>query len=185
MRVQAEFLPSPSASGDADQRPTSGKQPAEDKSSGNSRRKRRWDGASNWSSSDEDGGGRTRDTATSVAATAASENPEPEEARARANSSNAGSRPAGRGRGRKNSGVGREAVAFLLEASKSRRDSDPASPLESEPKGVKNGVAVRGRGGGSATDSIKADEWVSCDHKNCGKWRRLPPGMNLEGVDKW
>lgn len=145
------------------------------------RRRRRREGTLNFSSSDEECGRSARDVAT---------NAHVEESRPRSNS--VGSRLGGssRGRVRKNS-MGREDVAVLVKASESRRDSEPPSEDAEGKAGLSGGSCVTRSGGGgvvgsgSSVDPVSKDEWVMCDHKTCGKWRRLPPGVNLEDVDKW
>lgn len=159
----------------------------DDRSTAPARRKRRREGPANGSSSDEDGGLGGRNSA----------------------AANPGARPNGaagvpcRGRGRKNSNgsMGRDAVASLLWAAESSRDSLPVPPEARDGRGGAVGGAVGGGGGGGGSGDLgrtrsnsavleaapkaPADEWVMCDHANCGKWRRVPPGVSVQDVDKW
>ncbi|CAN0525105.1 unnamed protein product [Ectocarpus sp. 12 AP-2014] len=48
-------------------------------------------------------------------------------------------------------------------------------------------AAARSDGGGGEVFEAppKADQWVMCDYAHCGKWRRVPPGVSVQGIDKW
>lgn len=177
-----------------------------------SRRKRRRE-ESPEESSDEDGRGQRRDgcvagvKASTGAAAGASSNsgafgtdPPVEEPRSRSNSGasrwvsncggGGGGGGGGRGKGRKNSGsLGREAVALILEAAESRGDhtggqagDQAGSASRTDSVDNANTAAVVSR---SPEESDRADQWVLCDHKDCGKWRRVPPGVSLDACDKW
>lgn len=145
------------------------------------RRRRRREETLNVSSSDEECGRGARDVAT---------NAHVEESRPRSNS--VGSRLGGSSRGkvRKNS-TGREAVAVLIKAAESHRDSEPPSEdAEGKPERGGGSCITRSSGGGvldsgSSVEPVSPQEWVMCDHKTCRKWRRVPPGVNVKEVDKW
>lgn len=145
------------------------------------RRRRRREGTLNGSSSDEEGGRGARDVAT---------NAHVEESRPRSNSVGSRLGSSSRGRVRKNS-MGREAVAVLIKAAESRRDSEPPSEDAEVKSGRGGGSCItRSSGGGvlnsgSSVEPVSPQEWVMCDHKTCRKWRRVPPGVNVKEVDKW
>ena len=160
-----------------------------EKPSAAARGKRKREGAVNFSSSDEDCARGMRDSGAGTR-----ESGKTEDSRA---CSGAGRLGGSRGRGRRNSNssMGRHAVAVLIKAAEARRDSEPTSEdveVRAGRGGVSFNIRPRGIGGGNgvlrsgpSNEAVNQEQWVMCDHERCGKWRRVPPGVNLNGVDKW